>query len=107
MIGGLAQQVLSGLPFLARNATTAAATTPAPLTMPTDLSSLIALLFSFSALRDWLKLVLIGGVFETCRRLFYYSWNKVVDSFWITAQFHEDDASYGVWLFLAIFYCSL
>jgi hypothetical protein len=42
-------------------------------------------------------------VFETCRRLFYYSWSKVVDSFWITAQFHEDDASYGVWFFLAFF----
>lgn len=94
---GLMQHALSGLPFLTGNATTPA-TTPAPLAMPTDLSSLIALLFSFSALREWLKLMVIGGVFESCRRLFSYSWSKVVDSFWITAQFNEDDSSFGMWL---------
>jgi mitochondrial chaperone BCS1 len=89
----LVQQALSGLPFSTGNAATAAPT--APLTMPTDLSSLIALLFSLSALREWLKLMVIGGVFESCRRLFSYSWGKFIDSFWITAQFHEDDSSYG------------
>ncbi|KAJ7066519.1 P-loop containing nucleoside triphosphate hydrolase protein [Mycena amicta] len=67
----------------------------------TDLSSLVALLFSFRALTDWLKLIVFGGVLETLRR-FAFSWYyKIVASFWITASFHEDDSSYDwmmVWL---------
>jgi chaperone BCS1 len=69
--------------------------------MPQDLSSFIALLFSFSALRDWLKLIVIGGFFETCRRLVVSAYRKVVDAFFISASFDQGDASYSAYpLFL-------
>jgi chaperone BCS1 len=100
-----AQQVLSGFIVNANepnstipnamNGTTPAAPAPSPLAMPTDLSSLVALLFSFSALRDWLKLIVIGGFFETCRRFAFSAYRNVIDSFFITAYFEEDDCSYG------------
>ncbi|KAG5638147.1 hypothetical protein H0H81_001666 [Sphagnurus paluster] len=76
-----------------------ASTAHSPL--PADLSSLLAFLFSFSALRDWLKLIAVGGVLESCRRLFYTGYNKLVNSFFISASFAEDDDSYDwmmVWL---------
>jgi hypothetical protein len=64
-------------------------------------SSLISLLLTFPALRDWLKLIVIGGILETCRRSFFSIWNSIVASFFITAQFQDDDDSYDwmmVWL---------
>lgn len=97
------QQIISGF-VTANNATNSTAAdagpgapqaTPTPMTMPSDLSSLIALLFSFSALRDWLKLIIIGGFFETCRRFGFYLYYKLIDSFWITAYLDENDSSYG------------
>ncbi|KAJ7217406.1 P-loop containing nucleoside triphosphate hydrolase protein [Mycena haematopus] len=69
--------------------------------MPTDLSSLFALLASFSALRDWMKLVVVGGVIEMCRRFFFGGYAKIVNSFYLTACFDEQDTSYTwmmVWL---------
>ncbi|KAF8075116.1 P-loop containing nucleoside triphosphate hydrolase protein, partial [Lyophyllum atratum] len=69
--------------------------------IPADLSSLLAFLASFSALHDWLKLIVIGGVLETCRRLFYTVYDKVVNAFFITATFEDGDDSYDwmmVWL---------
>ena len=103
----LIQQVLTGLSSMGvvpdapqLNATTAgnatvASPTATPFTMPTNLSGLVALLFSLSALRDWLKLIIIGGFFETCRRLIFSTWGTVIRSFWVTAYFKEDDSSYG------------
>ncbi|KAG5647856.1 hypothetical protein DXG03_007780 [Asterophora parasitica] len=79
------------------NATASASQAPTP----TDLSSLLTFLFSFSALHDWLKLFVIGGILETCRRGFYASYNKFVNSFFISATFDENDDSYDwvmVWL---------
>jgi len=79
-------------------------TTDAKLAMtgvPQNLSSFIALLFSFSAMRDWLKLIVIGGFFETCRRLVFATYGKIVNSFFICASFDQGDASYNwilVWL---------
>ncbi|PBK71451.1 P-loop containing nucleoside triphosphate hydrolase protein [Armillaria solidipes] len=103
------QQILGGLvPLL--NSTVVEVTnttsalpqaTVAPLSIPADLSSLISLLFSFSALRDWLKLIVLGGFFETCRRVIFTQYAKFVDAFHITATFDEDDPSYEwmmVWL---------
>ncbi|KIK54778.1 hypothetical protein GYMLUDRAFT_48477 [Collybiopsis luxurians FD-317 M1] len=66
-----------------------------------DFSSIITLLFSFSALRDWSKLILIGGSFETCRRLVFGLYYKILASFWVNAYFEETDACYRwmmVWL---------
>lgn len=63
---------------------------------PTDVSSLIAFLVSFSALRDWLKLLIFGSVLETLRRLGLQLYYKIYSSFFITAKFEEDDSSYGM-----------
>ncbi|KAK0475917.1 hypothetical protein IW261DRAFT_1340124 [Armillaria novae-zelandiae] len=102
------QQILGGLaPLLnstvveVTNTTSLPQATVAPLAIPADLPSLISLLFSFSALRDWLKLIVLGGFVETCRRVIFTQYTKFVDAFHITATFDEDDASYEwmmVWL---------
>ncbi|KAJ7180769.1 P-loop containing nucleoside triphosphate hydrolase protein [Mycena filopes] len=67
----------------------------------TDFSSLVTLLFSLGALRDWLKLIVFGGVLETLRRMAFSFYYKIIASFWITARFDENDSSYDwmmVWL---------
>ena len=66
-----------------------------PLKMPTDFSSLLTFIYSFSALQDYLKLVVLGGALETLRRLYSASYRSLVDRFFITATFESDDASYG------------
>jgi chaperone BCS1 len=102
-MSSLVQQVLSGLvalpspvdsPPIASNATAPSATNIP--SMPSDVSSLIAMLFSFSALRDWFKLIVIGGFIETCRRFIFYVWRIALNAFWITAHFDESDSTYGV-----------
>jgi chaperone BCS1 len=98
-MSSLVQQVLSGLgalpsadsPPIASNATAPSATN-----IPSDVSSLIAMLFSFSALRDWFKLIVIGGFIETCRRFIFYAWRTALNAFWITAHFDENDSTYGL-----------
>ncbi|KAJ6581642.1 P-loop containing nucleoside triphosphate hydrolase protein [Mycena capillaripes] len=73
----------------------------AGLASVTDFSSLLTLLFSFGALRDWFKLIIFGGVLETLRRVAFSLYYKIIASFWITAHFDEDDSSYDwmmVWL---------
>ncbi|KAJ6466891.1 P-loop containing nucleoside triphosphate hydrolase protein [Mycena sanguinolenta] len=104
------QQFLSGFSTqldvanLSANATAAASATSATatsLTIPTDLPSLFALLSSFSALRDWMKLVVVGSFIEMCRRFFFGGYAQIVSSFYITASFDEQDVSYTwmmVWL---------
>ncbi|KAG6837401.1 hypothetical protein H0H93_010019 [Arthromyces matolae] len=62
--------------------------------LPNDVSSFIALLYSYSALRDWLKLIVIGGIFESFRRLMMTCYRKFLDSFFIRATFDSNDASY-------------
>ncbi|KXN84242.1 putative mitochondrial chaperone BCS1-B [Leucoagaricus sp. SymC.cos] len=67
----------------------------------TNIPALITSLLSISALRDWLKLFIIGGAFEFCRRVGMKAYHAVYDWFFITAVFMEDDASYDwimVWL---------
>lgn len=63
--------------------------------LPADLSSLFTLLFSFGGVSDWLKLFVIGGVLETCRRAVFGTWRSLINQFYITAEFDEDDDSYG------------
>ena len=69
--------------------------TPAPAPWPADFSSLLTFFFSFSALRDWLKLFVIGGLIESARRFLFVGYNKAYNSFFITATFFEEDDSYG------------
>ncbi|KAF5373306.1 hypothetical protein D9615_007405 [Tricholomella constricta] len=69
--------------------------------MPADFSSVWTFLLSFSALHDWLKLIVIGGILETCRRAFYWGYNIFINSFFISATFQDGDDSYDwimVWL---------
>ncbi|KAK7050467.1 mitochondrial chaperone BCS1 [Favolaschia claudopus] len=109
----LVQQILLGLNSqsdcmsnISANATavtsaTAAAASTTALDIPTDFMSLFTLLLSFSALRDWLRLVMVGGFIEMCRRFVFGGYTKLVNSFYITASFEEQDASYTwmmVWL---------
>jgi hypothetical protein len=77
------------------NSTLNATASATPLKMPTNFSSLIAFIYSFSALRDYLKLVVLGGALETLRRLSTSSYAKLVDCFFITATFDSEDLSYG------------
>ena len=79
------------------NTTTSANTTPSATaaTAAMGISSVITMLLSFSALRDWLKLFVIGGVIESCRRLLLLGWNTVLESLWISATFDCDDDSYS------------
>jgi chaperone BCS1 len=96
----LVQHFLSG--FTAQlntaNATAAASVasaTMAPPPTPTDPSSLLVLLSSFTALRDWMKLAFLGGLIEMCRRFVFGGYAQIVNSFYITACFEEQDVSYS------------
>lgn len=62
---------------------------------PLDLmASTFNMLFSASALRDWSILLVIGSLFETARRLISSLWYALINAFFITAVFEEDDVSY-------------
>ncbi|KAG8929036.1 hypothetical protein FRC02_006101 [Tulasnella sp. 418] len=50
-----------------------------------------------TALKDTMKLVVIGGTVETARRVSAGAWNSFVDSFFLTAHFSQDDYPYD-WL---------
>ncbi|KAJ7088644.1 P-loop containing nucleoside triphosphate hydrolase protein [Mycena epipterygia] len=105
----LVQQLLAGFATpnpaaananISATAATAAATA-APMAMPTDLSSLLTFLLSFSALRDWAKLAILGGLIEMLRRFVFGGYYNLIDAFFITACFEDQDASYEwmmVWL---------
>jgi len=77
------------------NVTQNATAVDTALKMPTDVSSLITFIYSFSALRDYLKLIVLGGALETLRRLYSASYSSLVDRFFITATFESEDLSFG------------
>ncbi|KAF7798694.1 hypothetical protein EIP86_009918 [Pleurotus ostreatoroseus] len=82
---------------VASNITGAATVNPLPLAVTP--ATILSLFLSFSALRDWLKLIVIGGVVETSRRLCLKLWSTFIEAFWITASFEEHDDSYNWILF--------
>jgi len=59
-----------------------------------SITTLTALLPSFTGFRGLLTLFLMGCVFEMCRRFAPHAWEALVDSFWVTIEFDEDDRSY-------------
>lgn len=79
---------------VAQNGTTEAGQA-VPAQLAFNLSTLLSLLLSFSALRDWVKLIVIGGAIETCRRSAMRLWSTFMESFWLTASFDENDSSYS------------
>jgi chaperone BCS1 len=68
---------------------------PIPSPLFTNIPTFIASLLSISALRDWLKLFVIGAVLEFCRRLGVKAYNTIYNWFFITAVFMEDDDCFG------------
>ncbi|TCD69128.1 hypothetical protein EIP91_008604 [Steccherinum ochraceum] len=74
-------------------------TTSSPLShsqaLPAVASTILSMLLSYSALRDWAKLLIIGSVIETCRRVVMNGWQTLHESVWISASFEEDDSSYN------------
>ncbi|KAI9458205.1 P-loop containing nucleoside triphosphate hydrolase protein [Lactarius psammicola] len=81
------------------NITQNATMSDAPLQMPTDFSSLMAFIYSISALRDYFKLIVLGGALETLRRFYSSSYSSLVDRFFITATFESDDMAFGWMMF--------
>ncbi|KAI9440622.1 P-loop containing nucleoside triphosphate hydrolase protein, partial [Lactarius indigo] len=81
------------------NATQNATVSDTPLRMPTDFSSLLAFIYSISALRDYLKLIVLGGALETLRRLYSNSYSNLVDRFFLTATFESDDMAFSWMMF--------
>lgn len=78
-------------------AITANATAHVPAAVPItpmsllQLPTLIAHLLSLSAVRDWIKLLLIGAALESCRRFLTSSWTTIKNYFWITVTLDESD----------------
>ncbi|CAE7227372.1 unnamed protein product [Rhizoctonia solani] len=73
------------------------------LSSVTSLSSLFTILLSFSGLRDWLKLFILGGALETLRRIASSSWGWAIASFFVTVHLDNDDTAYDwmmIWLSL-------
>lgn len=64
--------------------------------MPGDLSSWLAFLFSFSALRDWAKIFVFGTILETVRRRGLWIYHYTIKSMFVTAHFTQHDTSYSM-----------
>ena len=83
------------------NTTVTASAPRGPLELAT---SIVTILFSASALRDWAILLLIGSFFEVARRSLASLWHALVNACFITAVFDECDDSYRtlfrVWLLI-------
>lgn len=62
---------------------------------PMQLPGLISKLLSLSAVRDWLKLFIFGGLLEVFRRLLWRSWDSITNFFWMTVTIDENDDSGG------------
>jgi chaperone BCS1 len=95
------QQVIEKLALLAAagsNATAGANATSsvasATLGPLATLPSIAKMLFSASALREWAVLLVLGSLFETSRRLLASLWNWLINSFFITAVFDDEDPSF-------------
>ncbi|KAL1735453.1 P-loop containing nucleoside triphosphate hydrolase protein [Schizophyllum commune] len=56
--------------------------------------TLVSSLASCAALRDWLKLFILGGTIETCRRTLFWLYRQAVNAVMITATFEQDDDCY-------------
>ncbi|KAF8639045.1 hypothetical protein AX17_001768 [Amanita inopinata Kibby_2008] len=81
-------------PLLPTSTTNVGPLTASPTSTPRLFSSLISPIFSSHGLPDWLKLMVLGGVVETCRRFMSVLYRKVDESMFITATMEEPDDSY-------------
>ncbi|CCM02524.1 uncharacterized protein FIBRA_04626 [Fibroporia radiculosa] len=63
-----------------------------------DVSSLLFGILSATGVSDWLKLAVIGGSVELCRRSFFDIWEWLLKSFWITASVDSNDSWILFWI---------
>lgn len=106
VLGALAGQeaasaFVGSMSSIASNATTNATTsaTPTANPMPSDLGSLITFVLSLGALRDWMKIFIIGGLVESARRFVTYLYYALLESFLLTVEIDGDDQAYS-WMLL-------
>ena len=64
--------------------------------LPSSLPRMVFMLLSMSAVRDWIKLFLMGAILEGSRRILALSWEKLVDYVWVTATFESNDEATGM-----------
>jgi chaperone BCS1 len=69
VLSALNSNGLSNVGNITANAGTNSTVATGGIASVTDFSSLVALLVSFGALRDWLKLIVVGGVVGTLSRV--------------------------------------
>lgn len=72
-----------------------------PASMPRDFAAVITLLLSFGALRDYVKILVLGSLLETARRLATSAYDFILGSFVYTFHFEGHEIPYGwlmVWL---------
>ncbi|TRM69873.1 P-loop containing nucleoside triphosphate hydrolase protein [Schizophyllum amplum] len=67
--------------------------------LPAILAPVLSLFFWFSALPDWIKLLVIGGVVETCRRMLFVLYRHAANAFVITATFNDNDDCFNWMMF--------
>jgi len=84
----------SSCPPSSNSTTTTTAPDASQAQIPKDLPSLLTFLFSLSAIRDYTKLLLIGSLLESLRRIIMSVYRRLYDSFFISAHFEEYDAPY-------------
>ncbi|KAH9836523.1 P-loop containing nucleoside triphosphate hydrolase protein [Rhodofomes roseus] len=58
--------------------------------LPQEIFSVIASYLSFSALSDWIKLFVVGGALETCRRYLFTWWDSFLETFWLVATIDQN-----------------
>lgn len=80
-------------------ATQNATVSAAPLRTPTNFSSLMKAIYSSSAFRDYFKLLVLGGAFETLRRVYSASYSNLLDRFYVTATFDSEDIAFSWMMF--------
>jgi len=83
---GLSAQVYDSLASNSTNASTAT-TVMSALPLPQDIYSVITSVLSLSALSDWIKLFVVGGALETCRRFMFGWWDSFLETFWLEVCF--------------------
>jgi hypothetical protein len=66
---------------------------------PTDISSLITFALSLGALRDWIKIFLLGGLLESARRFFTYLYSALWEAFLLTVEIGDEDQAHA-WVIL-------
>jgi len=88
---------------LSVSAPTSATSVVDSLSSISGLGSLVTMLLSFSGLRDWLKLIVLGGALETLRRFASSCWEWALAAFFLTIHLDNDDIAYDwmmIWLSL-------